>query len=161
MSEQTAADIMTRNVVAVRPETTLREIAELLVEREVSGAPVVDAAGQLVGVVSEADLIDATKRRAAIPRAALFGVIPVPDEVWLAAYEEGDRLAAADVMTRSVIALPETTPTRELADRMLRHRVNRIPIVQDGRLVGIVTRGDLLRAHVQEEAHHGDTKGDE
>ncbi|MBI3911189.1 MAG: CBS domain-containing protein [Armatimonadetes bacterium] len=146
MDELCAGDIMTRAVITARPDTKLREIADLLVRHRISGVPVVDEENRVVGIVSETDLIDEEKRHAHIPRTALYGVMPVPDEVWVAAFEEGDQLTAAQLMTHRVVTLPETTSAREVAEEMLSRHVNRIPITRDGRLVGIVTRADVLRA---------------
>lgn len=101
---------------------------------------------KVVGIVSESDLIDEEKRRVHLPRTALFGVFLVPEKVLQEAYEEGDRLAARDLMTRNVVTLPEETPAREVVVEMLARKVNRIPITCQGKLVGIITRGDALRA---------------
>lgn len=146
MEELTARDIMTTPVVTVTPQTTLREIAELLAEKRISGVPVVDEEGRVVGIVSETDLIDEERRRVALPRTTLFGVYTLPERVLREAYDEGDTLTAADLMTRRVFTLPEDTPAREVAEEMVARKINRIPITRDGRLVGIVTRADVLRA---------------
>jgi CBS domain-containing protein len=137
---------MTSPVHTVRPQATLEEAAELLATHHISGLPVVDDAGRLLGMVSEADLIDPEKRRAAIPRTALFGLFPIPDEALLSAFDGGRDLPVRDVMTKNVVTATEETPVVELATLMVGHRINRIPILRDGRVVGIVTRADLVRA---------------
>ncbi len=149
-AERTAADIMSRDVVSVSPDTTLREIANLLVEHGISGVPVVDRAGRVVGIVSEADLLNSEKRRVKLPRTALFGVFPLPDDLVRETFDEGTHLTAHDLMTRRVITLAADTAVRAVVSTMLERRVNRIPIVEDDKLVGIVTRNDALRA-IQEE----------
>lgn len=122
-----AKDVMTTTVVSVRPDTPIKEVSAILLAHEISGAPVVDARGGLVGIVSETDLValEASRRegwrRVRVPRAA------------------------TDVMVRSVATLPPDAPVSDVAGLMLERRVTRIPIVQEGRLVGIVTRRDLLQ----------------
>jgi len=147
MAAVTAKDVMTRDVKTVAPDATLHQVAELFAAHHIGGAPVVDAGtGALVGIITEADLLNEKKRHAAIPRMALFGFLLVAEERWRAAYDEGFALGAQDVMTRNVVTASEDTPLSELADTMLRRRVNRVPIVGENNvLAGIVTRGDVLR----------------
>jgi CBS domain-containing protein len=149
MADLKAIDVMTTDVHAVRPDTPLEEIARLLEAHHISGVPVIDDERRVLGVVSEADLIDEHKREARIPRVALYGVLPVPDDVLVEAARHGMALPARDLMTRKVATATEGTTVHELADLMARHKVNRIPIVRDGRLVGIVCRADLVRALAQ------------
>jgi CBS domain-containing protein len=149
MANLTARDVMQTEVHTVREDTSLEEIARLLAERRISGAPVVDEQGRVVGIVSEADLIDEHKREAHIPRVALFGFFPVPQDLLNEAFESGKRLKARDVMSKRVVTASEETAVHELADMMVMRRINRVPIVRDGRLVGIVSRGDLVRAMAQ------------
>lgn len=146
MDDLTAADIMTREVISVAPDTTLREIAELLIRHRISGVPVVDANRHVIGTVSETDLIDEEKRRQKLPRLMLFGVWTVPEDAVERAFDQGDDLTAQDMMTRQPLTLPDHTPAREVAQEMVGRKVNRIPITHDDRLVGIVTRADVLRA---------------
>lgn len=139
------ADVMTRQVLTVAPDTPVREIAGLLYTKRISGVPVVDEGGQLVGVVSEGDLMG---------HAAAVGEQP-RRRSWLAAFTGGAELAhdyakahghtAADVMTHGVQTIAETASLAEAVKLMERHRVKRLPVLRDGRLVGIVTRRDLLR----------------
>jgi CBS domain-containing protein len=146
MGELKARDVMTTNIHTVPEDTSLEEIAKLLAAHHISGVPVVDAEGNLVGIVSEADLIDEHKRDAHIPRVALYGLFTIPEEALKKAFDGGKRLKARDVMTKRVITDTEDRPVHELADLMMKRRINRVPIVRDGKVVGIVTRGDLVRA---------------
>jgi CBS domain-containing protein len=146
MDDLTAADIMTTHVVTVTPDTTLGAVAELLVAHHISGVPVVEPDGTLVGILSETDLIDENKRRVKLPRTALFGVVLLPEALIREAWDEGNDLCAADLMSKRVFSLTEEAPAREVAGEMLSRKINRIPITRDGRLVGIITRSDLLRA---------------
>jgi CBS domain-containing protein len=146
MAERTAKDVMTTSVHAVRPHQTLREAVELMAAQHVSGLPVVDADGKVLGMVTEADLIDEHKREAAIPRTALFGLYPIPDAATIAAYEGGMKLQVQEVMSKPAVTASEETSLHELADLMVRRHINRVPIVRGERLVGIVSRADLVRS---------------
>lgn len=145
MSKQKAADIMNRDVKTIHANATLQEVAEFLTAHHISGAPVVDGNGKMVGIISESDLIDDRKRNAAIPRSAIFGFWVVPEETLIKAYEEAQVLRARDLMTRDVLSASEDTPVEELAQLMVKRRINRIPIIKEGVIVGIVTREDLVR----------------
>ena len=78
MQNKTAGEVMTRDVIVLTPEMTLREAAELLATKAISGAPVVDEDGKVVGMLSESDLISEAKKRAALPRVAAFGFFMAP-----------------------------------------------------------------------------------
>lgn len=151
MPKLTARDIMTKDVKTISEEMTLAEAGEVLVTNGISGAPVVDNQGKLVGMLSEADLMDEKKRKAVIPRMALFGLWVVPDKLVQEAYKEGFYITVRDVMSKNVVTAEEDTPVGELVALMVEKRINRIPIVRDGKLVGIVTRHDILRAMMMSE----------
>jgi CBS domain-containing protein len=146
MDRPTARDVMTTEVCAVRADTPLEEIAQLLATHHISGVPVVENDGRVIGMLSEADLIDEEKRAARIPRTALYGFFPVPEDVLKEVYHGGKHLTAGDMMTKKVATATEDTPVSKLADLMITRRINRVPILRDGKLVGIVSRADLLRA---------------
>jgi CBS domain-containing protein len=145
-----AMDVMTTNVVTVAPTTSVHDVAKLLSEKNISGVPVVDAANQLVGIVSEGDLLHrvetGTERR--VPRRR--------HSWWLARFEADEELArdyvkshgrtAEDVMTREVITVDEKTELAEVANLLETKRIKRVPVVRDGKLVGIVSRANLVRA---------------
>jgi CBS domain-containing protein len=139
-----AKDVMTSPVITLRPGTPLREAAEVFLRHHISGAPVVDETGRLVGIVTEADLL----RREAqpMPEARRGFLSFLWRDVQLRA---GRTVRVEEVMTREVITATEDTPVRELARRMLLRRVNRIPVVREGKVVGIVTRADVLKAFVR------------
>jgi CBS domain-containing protein len=142
----TAADVMTREVRTVPADATLRETAEMLNIHGIGGAPVVDAAGSVVGMISESDLINAAKKRAALPHVAAFGAFLAPEESVQRIYKDGMTLLAEEVMSRKVVGVPPDAPLSEVGDLMLRHKVNRVPVLgEDGALLGIVTRTDVLR----------------
>lgn len=142
---KTAADVMTKNVIAVTEDATVREAGQAMIDNGVSGLVVLDAAGALAGVVSESDLMNTGRRRNALPRTALFGLAPVKEEALLRAYEDGLALRVGDVMTRKVISVPPDAALDALAAVLVNKRINRVPVVDGGKVVGIVTREDVLR----------------
>jgi CBS domain-containing protein len=147
MSTKTAADIMTRDVKTVPADATLQEAAALLMTHNISGAPVVDANGKMVGIVSEADLLSEARRRSALPHIAPFGLFVVPEDALKRIYHGGATLLVEEVMTRKVITVPTDLPLDKVGEIMTRSRVNRVPVVDaEDNLVGIITREDLLRA---------------
>ncbi len=131
-----AAEIMTTGVVTVHPSTHVKDVAALLVARGINAAPVVDERGELVGIVSEADLVMLEARPDPLRHA-----IPVRD---LGRKSDAPR-TAGQVMTRQVIALPEDADVAEVARLMLERRIKQIPIVSGNRVVGIVSRRDILK----------------
>jgi CBS domain-containing protein len=134
--------------LSVAPETPRRKVAKLLLERGISAAPVVDANGSVIGMVSENDLLGREIERR-LPRR----------EWWLEMLAEGEDLApeflqyleatdgpVRDVMVSPVVTVSESTAVEEIADTLQRHHIKRVPVLRDGRMVGIVTRADLVRA---------------
>jgi CBS domain-containing protein len=146
-SELVAADVMTRDVATVRPDTTLRKVARVLASHRISGVPVVDAAGTLVGMVTEADLLrtDATRdeRHNEWLRKLADGYDLAPE--FVAAMQETNRPASA-VMHHNVVSVSETTPLQEIADLMAKNAIKRVPVLRDGKVVGVVSRFDLVLA---------------
>ena len=138
-----ARDVMTSPVVSVGPETTVKEIAKLLIERRVSGVPVLDQGERVVGIVSEGDLIrrvEGTDERHRSWWLRLFSDATTDATEYVKTH--GRR--AADVMTRDVVTVGEDTPLHEIAALLEQRRVKRVPVVRDGRVVGIVSRANLL-----------------
>ena len=140
--------IMTTNVVSARPDASLKEVAELLVEHGISGLPVVSGDGEVVGVISEADLL--VKQQAARPRR----------KGWLASFLDStdareqlklDARIASEAMTTPAITIAPHRTLSAAAQLLLEHRIDRLPVVQSGRLVGIVTRADLVRAFARSD----------
>jgi CBS domain-containing protein len=141
----TAADIMTPSVITVAPDTPVREIAKLLCARRISGVPVVDPEGAIVGIVSEGDLM---KHVGAIcERRRSWWLKLFADESTLARdYSKTHARVARDVMTPGVVKVTPTASVAEIANMLERHNIKRVPVVQDSRLIGIVTRANLLQA---------------
>jgi CBS domain-containing protein len=142
-----ARDVMTPEVVTVRPETPVPEIARLMAARDISGVPVVDENDCLVGVVTEDDLLLKHDRAGAPHRLALFGLWVVPEEALEKAYCSARCTAkASDVMTRDIITFDEDADVDTIAETMVRRKINRVPILRGSKLVGIVTRANILES---------------
>ena len=140
-------DLMTRDVLTLIIETPLKRGAELLARERISGAPVVDDAGRVVGVLSEADVL--VKASAEAPRSGLLGWLlePAPD------YH--DKIAAirvGEAMSAPAVTIAPDRGVHEAASLMIDESVNRLPVVDDGALVGIVTRADVVRAFTRTDA---------
>ena len=136
-------DVMTPDVIAVSPDTPIYRAARLMVNHEVSGLPVVDERGAVVGIVSEGDLIVRQKGRERRSWWKLFFEDP---EALAREYQKKTGTIVGDVMTRDVISASPELPIESAALMLDKHRVRRLPVVADGRLVGIVSRGDLIKA---------------
>ena len=140
-----AKDVMTARVLTASPETTVRDIADLLLRHRISAVPVVDGEDRLLGIVSEGDLIHraetGTDRR---PRSWWLRLFA--DNATLAAeYVKSHGTKAADVMTAPVITVDEQADLAEIAAVLEKNQIKRVPVVRDGRVVGIVSRANLIQ----------------
>lgn len=143
-----AKDLMTRDVIAVTPDTPAHEVARQLLDHGISAVPVIDTTGAPIGMVSEGDLIGRDGGERDSRR-----------DWWLALLAEGQQLSleflasirrnnetARHLMAAPVVTVQETTQASEIARLLAQYRIKRVPVVRDGRVVGIVSRADLLRA---------------
>jgi len=142
-------EVMTRDVVTVRPETSLRQVAAILAERRISGLPVVDEAGEILGVVSEGDIL--VKERGPSERNWVLERLLHPHGT------NGQLKLEARTAAEAMTAPAKTTvfwrSVSGAAAQMLDDGINRLPVVdKDGKLVGIVTRADLVRAFARSDA---------
>jgi CBS domain-containing protein len=153
-------DVMTSAVHVVTPETPLKEVARLLGDQRISGVPVVDSLGLVVGVVSEADFLIKERGAGGVrhrPLARLLGD----------SRESRDALAklaaetAGQAMSSPAVTIGPERPLSEAASLMTSRRVNRLPVVERSRLVGIVTRADLVRAYLRSDQELARTIRDE
>jgi CBS domain-containing protein len=139
-----AKDVMTPYVVAVGPDNTVGEVADILLTHGISAVPVVDG-GRLVGIVSEGDLI----RRAEIgtaERHRSWWLRLFTDDTTLATeYVKSHATRVRDIMTRKVITVTEEAPLADIAAALEKNRIKRVPVLRDGRLVGIVSRANLIQ----------------
>ena len=141
----TANDVMTTEVITVSPETPVPDVARLLHERGISGVPVVDTDGTVIGIVSEGDLIGHAGTIGEQRRSWWLRLLTGEDAL-ARDYAKTHARSVRDVMTARVISVPDTASLADIARRMEKHGIKRVPVVRDGRLVGIVSRGNLLQA---------------
>lgn len=151
MDGLTAKSIMSAPVITVRPEMPVRDAVSLMLDRHVSGLPVVDGDGRLLGIVTEADLLPKeAQSRVSEPLVEWFG-----RSLWLERLVTGHRKVegrtVGEVMTHNIITAEEDTPVHVLASKMMRYGVNRLPIVRDDRVVGIVARADVLKVFLRSD----------
>ena len=136
-----ARDVMTQPVITFRPGTPIREAATILTGRQITAAPVLDDNAELVGMVSEGDLIN--HRFAHDPRSHARRDQPADDE--------DTPQTVGEVMSTTVVAMSPTADAADLADTMLQYDVRSVPIVEGGTVIGIVSRRDLLRTLIRDE----------
>ena len=117
-----AQDIMIRKIYTISPEASVQEVAQLLSRERISGAPVVDKDGKLLGIVTQADIIWNVGRNG---------------------------LRVADIMNPEIIAVDEKTPVSEIAILMSKRNIKRVPVMCDGKMVGIISRADIVQAVAQ------------
>jgi CBS domain-containing protein len=142
-----AQDIMTRAVVTVGPHTLVPDIAAMMVEKRISGMPVVTEGGEIIGIVSQSDLLHRVETGTERQGRRKWWMLNLADADALAReYAKAHGLRAQDVMSRYVISVHEDAQLRDVAEILDTHRIKRVPVLQSGRLVGIITRGDLVRA---------------
>lgn len=156
----TAADLMNPRVLTVREDLTLRELANVLVENEISGAPVEDRSGKLVGVVSLTDIAEALAEDEDEEddlegeRADFFlsewGDRTSREEIEELGLDEAE-LMVRDIMTPEVFTVREDTPVSEIAEAMIQNHVHRILVTREDRVVGIISTSDLLGLLVEEK----------
>jgi CBS-domain-containing membrane protein len=146
----TAGEIMTKDVVTVTKETTIRELAELFTKRRISSAPVVDDSGCLIGIVTETDLVEQDKNLH-IPT-----VISIFD--WVIYLESGKKFeqelkkmtgqTVGDIYSRELETVAPSTPVSEVADLMSSKKIHALPVVENKKVVGIIARIDMIRSMI-------------
>lgn len=143
-------DVMSHEITTVGPDTSLKEAARLLAGRRVSGMPVVDGDGAVVGVISEADVMAKERSQPREHASMLARLFQRPDP------QEEEKLEArlvGEAMTSPAITIEPFWSVSAAAERMLDEEVNRLPVVSlDGRLLGIITRADIVRAFARKDA---------
>lgn len=146
-----AAEVMVTSVLSVGPDASVREVAAMMVERRISGVPVVDEQGRILGIVSEGDLIRRPEIETDRAPAGWLHVF-LSDEERAREFVKAHGRKVREVMTQPAICVAADTPLAVVVRLMERHRVKRLPVAEHGRLVGLVTRADLLRALVTRQA---------
>ncbi|MFO7987417.1 MAG: CBS domain-containing protein [Desulfatiglandaceae bacterium] len=142
-----ASDIMTTDVITVRKDTSLKELAGILYNNHINGVPVVDDDGSLLGIICESDLIRKDKKLHIPTVVAIFDVVLYlerPSRI----QKEIDRLSATtveDLYTQDPVTVDEKTPIDDIATLMTEKKIYTIPVVDGDRLVGVIGKADLLR----------------
>jgi CBS domain-containing protein len=147
-------EIMTEKVITISPDFTIKDAMLLFAEHRISGAPVVDKENRIVGIVSETDVLKMIKTKnrelkMVYPSIPIMGIsfveIEKQKEVFQALGEVAN-VKVSEIMTKNVVTVLPTDPMEEIIPLMVKEKVNRVPVVdKDGKLVGIVTRGDILK----------------
>jgi CBS domain-containing protein len=139
-----AADVMTRNILSVRPDAAIAEAIKLMLDNRISGLPVIDEAGRLVGILTEGDLLrrgeTATERHRPRWLEILMGPGRLAEE-----YVRTHGRKIGEVMTRDPVCVRPDTALKEIVELMERHRIKRVPVLEGEVMVGILSRADLLR----------------
>lgn len=145
-------DVMNSNVVSCKPDDTVREAARVLKENNISGAPILEGE-ELVGIVSEGDLLKLLilPEKGELWLPSPFEVIEVPIRE-LFGWEETKKMLSdvgstkiEEIMTKDVHTISSEASVEEASEHMIRHRINRLPVTEDSRVVGIITRGDIIK----------------
>lgn len=148
---QTAKEIMTKPVLSARETDMVKAVLELLAEKRISGVPVVDEDGKVIGVISDTDIIRYAHQISVVPLSNLSGWIsPYAEISDLASMRKGfdllHRTDVSQIMTKKVYTVHEDAPANEVAELMNRRKINRIPVVDsEDKLKGIVTRSDMVQ----------------
>src|SRR5665647_3439886 len=142
-----ANDVMTRNVISVAPDMTVLQAARLMLQHHISGLPVIDKAGKLVGVLSEGDFLRRRETRTERRRSRWLEFLMGPGRT-AAEYTHSHGSKVPEVMTTEVKTVGEDTPLEDIVELMERHRIKRVPVVRGAAVVGIVTRSNLMHAMV-------------
>ncbi len=148
------ADVMTRNVISVAPDDTVETAVKIMLERGISGLLVVDKAGDLAGVVTEGDLLRRDEIGTEVERPWWLRLLVSPSRQ-AADFVRANGRHVKDIMTVDVITVAQDADLEDVVATMEKNRVKRLPVTKDGRVVGIVSRSDLLRAligHMRDSA---------
>ena len=140
-----AMDIMTSEVITVEEDATVQAAAELMAEHGISALPVVDKDTRVIGIVSEGDLLHRAETATEQRRSWWLEIMTSTNQL-AGEYIKSHSAKVTDVMTRDVISVTDTTPVADIAVLLETHRIKRVPVLRDGRLAGIVSRANLVRA---------------
>ena len=140
-----AADVMTHNILSVRPDATIAEAIRLMLDTRISGLPVIDQAGLLVGILTEGDLMRRGETGTERQRPRWLEILMGPGRL-AGEYVRTHGRKVDGIMTRDVVSVTPDTPLKEVVELMERRRIKRMPVLDGDVLVGILSRADLLRA---------------
>jgi CBS domain-containing protein len=142
-----AKDVMTCHVVSIGPDATILQAAQMMLQHHISGLPVIDKAGSLVGVLSEGDFLRRSETGTVRRRSRWLEFLMGPGRI-AADYVHSHGSKVSEVMTKGVKTVAEDTAVEDIVQLMERHRIKRVPVLRSGRVVGIVTRSNLMHAMV-------------
>jgi len=155
-----AADVMTRRVISVTPDTSIEDAVKLMLEHRISGLLVVDAAGHLAGVVTEGDLLRRSELGTGRQRSWWLKLLVSPGrQAEDFTHTHGRKVS--DVMTPGVVSVDADAALSDIVELMEKHRIKRVPVVHQQRVVGVCSRADLLRALAVTERQLQPTPGDD
>jgi CBS domain-containing protein len=142
-----AKDIMARDLVTIGPKTTIREIARILLKHKISGLPVVDEDGRVLGMVSEGDLLHKEVMPKMPDALNILGAIIYYNGLseYKAAFKKMSAFTAEEIMTEKVISVQEDTDVSKVGEIMLEYHIKRVPVLSGTRLMGIISRSDIVR----------------
>ena len=144
-----ARDLMTSPVITIQQDASVADAAKLMLERDVSALPVLDDSGRLAGILTHSDFGLSPKFRPLVENIySLLGSTTTPEHLEETAHQVGNR-QVREVMRRNIITVNEDASIEHIARLMLRSQIHRLPVVADGKLVGIVTRHDFLKLIAQ------------
>jgi CBS domain-containing protein len=139
------ADVMTRNCITIAPDATVEEAVNLMLNRHISGLFVVDKAGELAGVITEGDLLRRDELGTQRNRPWWLRLLASPARQ-AADFTQANGRHVRDVMTEDVLSIAQDAPLEDVVEAMETNRIKRLPVTADGKVVGVVSRADLLRA---------------
>jgi len=140
-----AADVMVTNVISVGPDACIQDVAHILLANRISAVPVVGADGKIIGIVSEGDLMQRAEADTGRRRSWWLSML-TSRETLAAEYVKEHSRKVTDVMTRDVVSVSPETPLYDIAMLLEKNGIKRVPVVKDEKLVGIVSRANLLQA---------------
>lgn len=147
-----AKDIMTKDVITVRPDDDVEKVAQLLLENQISGIPVVDEDHHILGIITEKDLmVKATELKVPFYLTLFDSIIFLENPIrFKNDLKKYTAYRVKEAMTTKVHSVEEDVPVSEIAEIMRKQKINRVPVVRHGKLIGIVTRNDILKVLIKQ-----------
>jgi CBS domain-containing protein len=155
-----AEDVMTRDVISIDPDATVLQAARLMLQHRISGLPVIDKAGKLVGVLSEGDFLRRRETHTERHRSRWLEFLMGPGRM-AAEYTHSHGNKVSEAMTAEVQTVTDVTSLEDIVELMERHRIKRVPVLCGNEVVGIITRSNLMRAMVSLARHAPATATDD
>lgn len=152
-----ASDVMTAQVTFVAPHSTVQQIARIMADKRISGLPVVSERGEVIGMISESDLLRRTELGTEDNQEFGHTWLPEPEES-ARRFAKSHGRRAHDVMSRPVVSVADDAELRDVAQVLQRHGIKRVPVIRDGKLVGLIARSDIVRALSEVPAAKGDVR---